>query len=79
MKTASWIILLIVGALTLLGGLVSLGRAYISAQDQIGTVSLTELLVGKPSMSRAASAVSRAALGTSNPKQRQRGSNMHRY
>jgi len=53
MKTASWIILVVVGALTLLGGLVSLGRAYISAQDQIGTVSLTELSVGKPEVATA--------------------------
>ncbi len=53
MKTASWIILLVVGALTLLGGLVSLGRAYVSAQDEIGTVSLSELSVGKPDVATA--------------------------
>ena len=53
MKTASWIILLIVGSLTLLGGLVSLGRAYASAQDEIGTASLSELSAGRPDVSTA--------------------------
>lgn len=48
MKTASWIILVVVGALTLLGGLVSLGRAYVSAQDEIGPATLEELAVGRP-------------------------------
>lgn len=48
MKTASWIILVVVGALTLLASLVSLGRAYVSAQDQIGPASLEELAVGRP-------------------------------
>jgi hypothetical protein len=53
MKTVSWIILVVVGALTLLGGLGSLGVAYISAQDQIGTASLTELAVGRPEVATA--------------------------
>lgn len=53
MKTASWIILVIVGALTLLGGLGSLGVAYFSAQDQIGPASLTELSVGRPEVATA--------------------------
>ena len=48
MKTASWIILLVVGSLTLLAGLVSLGRAYVSARDQIGPASLEELATGRP-------------------------------
>ena len=48
MKTASWIILAVVGALTLLGSLFSLGMAYVSLQDQIGSASLTELSVGRP-------------------------------
>jgi len=53
MKTASWIILLIVGSLMLLGGLVSLGRAYASAQDEIGTASLNELSAGRPDVATA--------------------------
>ena len=48
MKTASWIILVVVGALTLLGNLVSLGIAYGSALDQIGPATLAELSVGRP-------------------------------
>ena len=53
MKTASWIILVVVGGLTLLGSLVSVGRAYISASDRIGTASLTELSVGRPEVATA--------------------------
>jgi len=53
MKTASWIILALVGALTLFGGLGSLGVAFFSTQDQIGTASLTELSVGKPEVATA--------------------------
>ena len=53
MKTASWIILVVAGALTLLGGLASVGRAYISAQDQIGPASLAELSVGRPEVATA--------------------------
>src|SRR5437879_2347278 len=53
MKTASWIILVVVGALTLLGSLFSLGLAYSSARDQIGPASLTELSVGRPEVATA--------------------------
>ncbi len=53
MKTASWIILVVAGALTLLGSLASVGRAYISAQDQIGPASLEELSVGRPEVATA--------------------------
>jgi hypothetical protein len=53
MKTASWIILVVIGALTLLGSLVSLGRAYISARDQIGPASLSELSAGRPEVASA--------------------------
>ena len=53
MKTASWIILVVVGALTLLGGLVSLGRAYVSARDQIGPATLEELSGGRPEVTTA--------------------------
>ena len=53
MKTASWVILLVVGALTLLGSLVSLGLAYGAARDQIGPASLAELSVGRPEVATA--------------------------
>jgi len=53
MKTASWIILVVVGALTLVGSLGSLGIAYGPAQDQIGPASLTELSVGRPDVATA--------------------------
>ena len=53
MKRASWIILVVVGALMLLGSLVSLGIAYGSTQDQIGPASLAELSVGKPEVATA--------------------------
>ena len=48
MKKASWIILTVVGALTLLGSLVSLSVAYSSVQDQIGPATLDELSLGRP-------------------------------
>lgn len=53
MKTASWIILAVAGALTLLGGLASLGVAYGSAQDQIGPASLSELSAASPGVATA--------------------------
>jgi hypothetical protein len=53
MKTASWIILVVVGALTLLGSLVSLGIAYGSARNQIGPASLAELSVGRAEVATA--------------------------
>jgi hypothetical protein len=53
MKTASWIILVVAGALTLLGSLVSLGVAYGSDRDQIGPASLVELSVGRPEVATA--------------------------
>jgi hypothetical protein len=53
MKAASWIILLIVGSLTLLASLGSLSVAYFSAQDQLGTANLTELSVGRPEVATA--------------------------
>ena len=53
MKTASWIILVVAGALTLLGGLVSLGVAYGSARDKIGPATLTELAQGRPEVATA--------------------------
>src|SRR5512146_2025546 len=53
MKTASWIILVVVGALMLIGSLVSLGIAYGTARDQIGPASLAELSVGRPEVATA--------------------------
>jgi len=48
MKTASWIIVAVVGVLTLVGSIASLGIAYGSSRDQIGPASLSELSVGRP-------------------------------
>ena len=53
MKTASWILLTIVGALTLLGSLGSLGIAYGTDRDQVGPVSLGELSAGRPDVATA--------------------------
>jgi hypothetical protein len=54
MKTASWIILVVVGALTLLGSLSSVGIAYFSVvEDRIGPASLTELAAGRPEVATA--------------------------
>lgn len=47
MKTASWIVLLLVGVLTLLGSLESLNIAYRTHQDRIASVTLTDLAAGK--------------------------------
>ena len=53
MKTASWIILVVVGGLTLLGSLFSLGLAYGSDRDQIGPTSLVELSAGRAEVATA--------------------------
>ena len=54
MKTASWVILGVVGTLTLLGSLFSVGIAYASLiEDKIGPASLTELSVGRPEVATA--------------------------
>src|SRR5690349_15122406 len=53
MKKASWIVLVVVGALMLLGSLVSLGIAYGTARDQIGPASLSELSAGRPDVATA--------------------------
>jgi acetamidase/formamidase/creatinine amidohydrolase/Fe(II)-dependent formamide hydrolase-like protein len=47
-KRASWIVLAIAGALTLLGSLASLSNAYFSGPDQIGGVPLAKLADGNP-------------------------------
>jgi hypothetical protein len=48
MKTASWILLALAAALTILGGLASLSVAFRSPQDQIGSVTLADLVAGRP-------------------------------
>ena len=48
MKKASWIILTLIGALTMLGSLVSVAVAYTSIPDQIGPATLDELSSGRP-------------------------------
>ncbi len=53
MKTASWIILLLVGALTLLGSAASTMEAYRSTQEQFGSATMTQLTAGKPDVERA--------------------------
>jgi hypothetical protein len=53
MKTVSWIILLLVGVLTLLGGLESLNIAYRPHQDRIASVTVTELAAGKADVATA--------------------------
>ena len=54
MKTASWVILLVAGALTLIGSLISAGVAYTSlVDDRIGPATLTELSAGRPEVATA--------------------------
>ena len=48
MKKASWIILTVLGALTMVGSLVSVAVAYTSVPDQIGPATLDGLSVGRP-------------------------------
>jgi len=48
MKTASWVVLALAGALTLLGSLASLSNAYFSGPERIGGVSIQELAGGRP-------------------------------
>ncbi len=57
MKKASWIILSVVGALTLLGSLSSVGIAYASfVEDKIGPATLTELSARSPDLATAVKA-----------------------
>ena len=48
MKTASWIVLALAGALTVLASLASLSNAYFSGQEQIGGVAIDKLADGNP-------------------------------
>jgi hypothetical protein len=57
MKTASWVILAIVGTLTLVGSLFSVGIAYFSLiEDKIGPATITELSTGRPEVATAVKA-----------------------
>ena len=55
LKTASWILLTLIGALTLFGSLASVGVAYFGStdDDQIGPVTLTELTSDRPDITTA--------------------------
>jgi hypothetical protein len=54
MKTASWVILVVVGTLMLLGSLFSVGIASFSLiEDKVGPAGLTELSVGRPEVATA--------------------------
>lgn len=53
MKCASWIILVVIGSMTLLLSLNSLRIAYSSAPDRIGPASLAELSEGRPEVATA--------------------------
>jgi len=48
MRTASWVILALVGALTMLGSMASCYVAYKAPDDQIGPVTLSQLTSGQP-------------------------------
>jgi len=48
MKTASWVVLVLAGVLTVLASLASLGNAYFSGPERIGGLSLQELAGGRP-------------------------------
>lgn len=53
MRTVSWVILAIVGALTMLGSMASCYVAYKGSGDQIGPVSLSQLTSGQPEVATA--------------------------
>jgi hypothetical protein len=48
MRTASWVILAIVGALTMLGSMASCYVAYRARDEQIGSESLSQIAGGNP-------------------------------
>jgi hypothetical protein len=47
MKTASWVLLTLVGALTLVGGLASANLAYRGGEERIGGVEIHQLAAGR--------------------------------
>jgi len=53
MRTASWVILALVGALTMLGSMASCYVAYRSPDDQIGPVRLSQIGGGQPEVATA--------------------------
>jgi hypothetical protein len=53
MKTASWVILALVGVLTMLGSMASCYVAYRARDEQIGPVSLSQVAGGQPELATA--------------------------
>jgi len=53
MRTANWVILAIVGALTMLGSMASCFVAYRARDEQIGPVSLSQIAGGQPEVATA--------------------------
>ena len=53
MKTASWVLLTLAGAATLVISLVSVARAYGNAEDSLGGVSMSRLAAGMPDLDTA--------------------------
>jgi hypothetical protein len=53
MKTVSWVLLAIVGALTMLASMASCYVAYRASDDQIGPVSLSQVAGGQPELATA--------------------------
>jgi len=48
LRMVSWILLTLVGALTVFGSLASMGVAYFQPDDQIGPIALSELTAERP-------------------------------
>jgi len=53
LRVVSWVLLSLIGVLTLLGALASINVAYFSEDDQIGPVSLSELAGDRPDVATA--------------------------
>ena len=53
MKTASWVILALVGVMTMLGSMASCYVAYRARDEQIGPVSLSQVAGGQPELATA--------------------------
>jgi hypothetical protein len=69
LRKISWILLTVVGALTILGGLASAYTAYVAGQDQFGAYKLEEVANGREGLAdnlrgrRATAAAYAAAFG----------------
>jgi len=57
LRTTSWILLTVVGALVLVGSLASAGLAYSRGEYPIGTVPLTEVAAGREGVATALRAI----------------------